>query len=56
MEETYHIITNQLGKDQHSKVYKIKGNHSGIKLIIKIYEDSRVIHYNNETSILNLYY
>ena len=54
MEESYRIITNQLGKDQHSKVYKIKGNHSGIELIIKIYEDSRLIHYNNETNILTL--
>ena len=44
MEETYHIITNQLGKDQHSKVYKIKGYNSGIELIIKRYEDSRFIH------------
>ena len=52
MEESYRIITNQLGKDQHSKVYKIKGNHSGNELIIKIYEDSRFIHYNNETNIL----
>ena len=54
MEESYQIITNQLGKDQHSKVYKIKGNHSGIELIIKIYEDSRFIHFENETNILNL--
>ena len=54
MEESYHIISNQLGKDQHSKVYKIKGYHSGIELIIKIYEDSRLIHYNNETNILTL--
>ena len=34
MEERYVIITNQLGKGQHSKVYKIKGNHSGNELII----------------------
>ena len=54
MEESYQIISNQLGKDQHSKVYKIKGNNSGIELIIKIYEDSRFIYYNNETNILNI--
>ena len=54
MEESYLIVTNQLGKDKHSKVYKIKGNHSGKELIIKIYEDSRFIYYNNETNILNL--
>ena len=54
MKESYRIITHQLGKDQHSKVYKIKGNHSGIELIIKIYEDSRFIHYENETNILTL--
>ena len=54
MEESYQIITNQLGKDQHSKVYKIKGYNSGIELIIKIYEKSRLIHYNNETNILTL--
>ena len=34
MEESYRIITNHLGKDQHSKVYKIKGNQSGNELII----------------------
>ena len=54
IQENYQIITNQLGKDKHSKVYKIKGNLSGIELILKIYEDSRFIFYNNETNILNL--
>ena len=54
IQENYQIMTNQLGKDKHSKVYKIKGNLSGIELILKIYEDSRFIFYNNETNILNL--
>ena len=52
MEMKYKISINQLGKDQHSKIYSLQGNNSEKELIVKIYEDSRIAYYNNETNIL----
>ena len=54
MEENYQLISGQLGNDKHSKVYIIKGNLSGKEYIVKIYEESRLVYYKNETNILSL--
>ena len=54
MEVDYIINSEQLGKDKHSKVYRIKNKFTKEELIVKIYENPRIIHYNNETNILNL--
>ena len=48
----YKISINQLGKDQHSKVYSLQEKNSEKEFIVKIYEDSRITYYNNETNIL----
>ena len=52
MEENYKIISDQLGNDKHCKAYIIKGNLSNKKLIVKIYEDSRLAFYENKIGIL----
>ena len=54
MEENYQLISGQLGNDKHSKVYIIQGNLSGKEYIVKIYEESRLVYYKNETNILSL--
>ena len=54
MERDYTIQSEQLGKDRHSKVYRIKHNHTNRELIVKIYENSKLSFYQNETNILNI--
>ena len=54
MVEKYEINDIQLGNDEHSKVYKIKKNFFGNEFIVKIYEESRINYYENETKILSL--
>ena len=54
MELNYKISKFQIGKNQHSKVYKIKEIISGKEYIVKIYEDSKIINYKNESAILDI--
>ena len=54
MDYEYKISCDQLGKDYHSKVYIIQENNTRTELIVKIYEDSRHEHYNNEKNTLSL--
>ena len=54
MELNYKISKFQIGKNQHSKVYKIKEIISGKEYIVKIYEDPKIINYKNETNILDI--
>ena len=54
MEWNYKISQIQLGKAQHSKVYIIRENITGKEYIVKIYEDSKIIYYKNESNILDI--
>jgi len=54
MESEYKISNYQLGKEMHSKVYSIRDNISGKEYIVKIYEDSTIIYYKNESNILDI--
>ena len=54
MEWNYKISQIQLGKAQHSKVYIIRENITGKECIVKIYEDSKIIYYKNESNILDI--
>ena len=54
MEWNYKISKFQIGKNIHSKVYKIRENISGKEFIVKIYEDSNIINYKNEINILDI--
>ena len=54
MEENYKIDDVPLGKNKHSYVYIIQGLFSQKEFIVKIYDNSRIIYYNNETNILRL--
>ena len=51
--ENYKIYCQQLGKDCFSKVYMLKGNISGNKLIVKIFENLRHKYYMKEKEILD---
>ena len=52
MAENYKIRDIQLGKDKHCKIYYIIENNTKEELIVKIYENSRHIYFNNESNIL----
>ena len=54
MEWNYKISQIQLGKAQHSKVYIIREYITGKEYIVKIYEDSKIIYYKNESNILDI--
>ena len=54
MEENYKIDEVPLGRNKHSYVYVIQGNISKKEFIVKIYDNSRIIYYNNETNVLLL--
>ena len=54
MEGNYKIISQQKGKDIHSKVYLLKEQDTGKELIVKIYESSRHKYYRKECLILEL--
>ena len=54
MGDNYKIINIQLGQDKHSKVYFLTENNSRNKYIVKIYENSKYIFYENETNILSI--
>ena len=54
MNGNYNIISQQKGKDIHSKVYLLKEQDTGKELIVKIYESSRHKYYRKECLILEL--
>ena len=54
MVENFKLISDELGKNKHSRVYILQDNHSNEKIIVKIYEESKIIFYKNETNILKL--
>ena len=54
MEGNFKLVSDQLGKNEHSKVYILQENNSKKEFIVKIYEESKLIFYKNETNILKL--
>ena len=54
MEGNYKIISQQKGKDIHSKVYLLKEQNTGKDLIVKIYENLRHKYYRKECYILDI--
>ena len=54
MEGNYKIISQQKGKDVHSKVYLLKEQNTGKDLIVKIYENLRHKYYRKECYILDI--
>ena len=54
MNANYKIISQQKGKDIHSKAYILKELDTGKELIVKIYESSRHKYYRKECLILEL--
>ena len=54
MQWNYKISKFQIGKNLHSKVYILREKISGKEFIVKIYEDSKIINYKNESAILDI--